>query len=126
MSPKRIAILLVIFGLNFGIQSLNLLKLEFCDFYLFHPKCATWYEVLVNKFLRLGLNFLCLILIGIPIKRGLPIINGIIILLLVLYFYLFFSTLAWGEIGVKILNPLLFSPLIPIALLASLYLQKET
>ena len=120
--------LLILVGLflgNFSLQTFNILRLSTCDFYHFHPECSSGFEAAVNKLTRLLFNLLALYLLQIRAQQKLLPLGLVGFGLICTYFFLFFSQAAWSDAGIRVLNPLLFSPLIPLALLASTYFQKE-
>jgi hypothetical protein len=129
MKIKTIGLLLFLILLNFGIQSFNFLNGSFCDFYTFHADCSGVMDVVLNKLIRLILN---IIMIGIisekkwsdlkDIKLYLPIA---ILSLFIFDLFIFFLADAGRLIVVhKVLNPLLYSPLIIIALAAFMFVNK--
>ena len=130
MKPKNLFIIGIIILINFGIQSFNFLRLDFCDFYTFHPDCSAYADVMVNKLIRLFLNMMLIqIILDLKkpqlktyLKQGVFFVST----LLLLDWMVFFMLPNSGFIVVhKVLNPLLYSPLIAIALLAFKLIQKD-
>ncbi len=129
MKIKTIGFLLFLIVFNFAIQSFNFINFSFCDFYTYHPNCSGIFDVILNKLVRLLLNFTMILLISGKNLKDLKDINYFIPIgitaLIILDLIIFFQADAGRLIVIhKVLNPLLYSPLIVIALAAFMFVNK--
>ena len=112
-------------ALNFGLQSFDVLSFSFSKsgFYLFDGSTMEVGAFVANKLLRLGLNLACLLLLihsysVISKKQGLILLVSMILLC---GFHLGISIYGadfWVSVH-KVLNPVLYSPLLVIVFLGA-------
>jgi hypothetical protein len=130
MKANKLILTIGFIIINFGVQSFNFGKLSFCDFYTYHPECSSVFDVVLNKTIRLILNLVILALI---INQNLFRLNSlnklagfIVGLLFIADLFIFFQANSSQFIVIhKVLNPLLYSPLIAIALGAFTLFNKS-
>ncbi len=132
MSVKTsIAWLIGLFILNFALQNVNFITLNWnnCNYYTYNPGCTNVLSFILNKILRLLLNTYC-IYIAIKLyhysftKKQTLLTAGILASLLIIDLAFCFSRNQLLINFHKVLNPLLYSPLIPMVLLAY-YFSKQ-
>ncbi|MDP1725504.1 MAG: hypothetical protein Q8M15_01875 [Bacteroidota bacterium] len=121
------SILLII--LNFSLQTFDIYTFSFnkCGFYLFDSSCMDRATFITNKLIRFIVNSSCLLLLvhGFTKRSG----NQFLFLLFVLIFLLgidLFFAMHGGEFFVqlhKILNPIVYSPLVTIAYIGSRFFR---
>ncbi len=123
------AILLLI-ALNFSLQSFDIYTFSFskCSFYLFDSSCMDRAAFITNKLIRFIVNSSCLLLLVHRFTKCSG--NQYLFLLFVLIFLLGIDLLFamhGGEFFVqlhKILNPVIYSPLLAIVFMATTYFKK--
>ncbi len=130
MIPK-LFVLLLLFAINFSLQNVNFLTLSWnnCDYYIYTPSCASEISYLLNKSIRLLINLF-------SIYKTLQFIDFIPNKTNTLYFIIAFTIgfiidmlLSFSSISLlinfhKVLNPLLYSPLIALVLI-TYYFSKS-
>ncbi len=126
MNLKFLIKILPIFALflfDFSFQNFNPLTLHFsqCKLYIFSNECCTFQAFALNKFLRLMLNLFTIHLIFKVFKFYVTNKTYYIITINILYvidMWFCFSLHPLFTNWHKVLNPILYSPLIGVALLA--------
>ena len=126
--------ILALIVLNFMLQSFNLLDFRFCNFYEFDPSCSNKIAVVLNKNLRLFIHILVIWLciqgenkLNLTFNKKILYISVASLLLLeISYFLTFFKEIPLYKIAFhKVINGLIFSPMIGIGLLAKMYFDKQ-
>lgn len=123
--------LIGLFILNFALQNVNFITLNWngCSYYTYNPVCASPVSFILNKVLRLLLNTYC-IYIAIQFynyvfnKKQTILTAGVLAILFIIDLAFCFSNNQLLVNFHKVLNPLLYSPLIPMVLLAY-YFSKQ-
>ncbi len=132
MSVKTsMAWLIGLFILNFALQNVNFITLNWnsCSYYTYNPVCANPISFILNKILRLLLNAYC-IYIAIQLynyrfnKKQTLLTASIVAFLFIIDLAFCFSNNQLLINFHKVLNPLLYSPLIAMVLLAY-YFSKQ-
>ncbi len=121
-------------ALNFLMQSINPISFSFCNFYEFDTTCSSPIAVILNKTIRFGIHswivWLCIkeekqMLLKASLMYKMVLI-GLMVGLNGLYFISFFN---WVNIlnipFYKILNGLLYSPMVGIGLLAKQFFNQQ-
>lgn len=132
--PANFYGIIALIGLNFLLQNINPLTLTFCNFYEFDSSCSSPLAVILNKIMRFGIHawiiWRCLkpefeTLSKLPTILKVSFI-GILALLNITYFLSYFKLVSLLQIPFhKILNGLLFSPMIGIGLLAKIFIDQQ-
>jgi len=132
--PNKYFLILALIVLNFMLQSFNLLDFRFCNFYEFDPSCSNKIAVVLNKNFRLFIHILVIWLciqgdnnLKLSINKKILYISIASLLLLeISYFLTFFKEIPLYKIAFhKVINGLIFSPMIGIGLLAKMYFDKQ-
>jgi hypothetical protein len=119
-----IVVLLIV--LNFSVQNFNFYKMEMapCTFFYWIPSCVKFYAFATNKIVRLAINFLSIVFIlklykwnNLHLKK---------ILFSIFLFYLADMALCYTNFLLfvnwhKVLNPILYSPLLVIVYSAYMF-----
>ena len=119
----KIIPIFILFVFDFSFQNFNPMKMEFssCKLYLFTNDCCTFEAFALNKFLRLLLNLFTIKLILGIFKTELS--NKYFYILIIAIMYLLDMAMCYAIHPLfinwhKVLNPVLYSPLAGVALLA--------
>lgn len=132
--PNKYFLILGLIVLNFMMQSFNLLDFRFCNFYEFDPSCSNKIAVILNKNFRLFIHIFVIWLCAkgennLKLtfnKKILYISIASLFLIEIIYFLTFFKEIPLYKIAFhKVINGLIFSPMIGIGLLAKLYFDKQ-
>lgn len=132
--PTKIYLIVGLIVMNFLLQSVNVLNFSFCNFYEYNPNCSSSIAVIVNKNLRFALHcwviWLCIkdekhYSLTLQ-KQFLFYFIASILTLQTFYFLSFFGYFQFHKIALhKILNGLIFSPMIGIGLLAKQFFDHQ-
>jgi hypothetical protein len=127
----KLVTILVLLALNFALQNTNFITLNWndCNYYTYNSECATVNAYIANKTIRLFINifsiYKILPLFHLPTKK----IN--VLIALVSIFIVFIIDLIFSFSGNhtlinfhKVINPLLYSPLTQLVLIA-FYFSKS-
>lgn len=127
---KKIIPIFFLFVFDFSFQNFNPIEMKFseCKLYLFTNDCCTFQAFALNKFLRLLLNLFTIHLIISIFKVQLQKKNHIIIVIAI--FFIFDMLMCYSMHPLfsnwhKVLNPVLYSPLAGVALLAWFITNKQ-
>ncbi len=123
--------LIGLFIINFALQNVNFITLNWnsCSYYTYTPVCTSPVSFILNKVIRLLLNGYC-IYIAIQLynysfnKKQTLLTASIVASLFIIDLFFCFSNNQLLINFHKVLNPLLYSPLIPMVLLAY-YFSKQ-
>lgn len=120
---RKIIPIFLLFVFDFSIQNFNPLELKFssCKLYLFNNECCSFEAFALNKFLRLFLNLFTIKLILGIFKVELSYKYLYVLLLSIMYLLDMAMCYAMHPLFTnwhKVLNPVLYSPLAGVALLA--------
>ena len=120
---RKIIPILLLFVFDFSFQNFNPIEMKFssCKLYLFTNECSTFEAFALNKFLRLMLNLFTIHLILGIFKTELT--NKYYYLLIIAIIYIVDMAMCYAVHPLfvnwhKVLNPVLYSPLAGVALLA--------
>ncbi len=122
--------ILLLITLNFSLQSFDVYSFSnnTCGFYLFDPSCMDMSAFITNKLLRFIVNSSCLLLLVHRFSRlsGNQYLLLIFVMISLLGIDLFFamSGVAFFISLHKILNPVVYSPLLIIAYIGSRFFSK--
>jgi hypothetical protein len=126
----KIAPIFLLFIFDFSLQNFNIISISFskCSLYLFNPECITFGAFAINKILRLLLNLLCIKLILTIFKTSIS--NVWIYFIFIFIIYIFDMVLCFSLHPLfinwhKVLNPILYSPLAGVGLLAYFLNSKK-
>jgi hypothetical protein len=126
----KIAPIFLLFLFDFSFQNFNLIhfNLSKCSFYLYNPECASFFEFALNKILRLFLNLFTINLILKVFKINIQnkyyyFLGGLS--MYVLDMFLCYTLHPLFTNWHKVLNPILYSPLAGIGLLAWFLSTKQ-
>lgn len=132
LKPIIIFITLLLIILNFGLQSFDIYSFTFnkCGFYVLDLNCMNPFMFITNKILRFHINLVCLFVPVYYFTRSayaviLPM-SIILFLLLGIDLYLALSRQPFLVQFHKVLNPVLYSPLLPVVYLGSRFLNKAS
>ncbi|MFA9213908.1 MAG: hypothetical protein ACEQSR_08685 [Candidatus Methylacidiphilales bacterium] len=119
----KIAPIFLLFVFDFSFQNFNPLNFSFskCSLYLFNPTCIDFEPFATNKLLRLLLNLFTIKLVLNVFKTQIPNVKLYILGILLVYILDMFLCYSMHPLFVnwhKVLNPILYSPLAGIGLLA--------
>ena len=119
----KIIPILILFIFDFSFQNFNPIEMKFssCKLYIFTNDCCTFEAFALNKFLRLLLNLFTIKLILGIFKTELS--NKYFYILIIAIMYLLDMAMCYAIHPLfinwhKVLNPVLYSPLAGVALLA--------
>ena len=127
---RKIIPIFILFVFDFSFQNFNPIEMKFstCKLYLFTNECCTFEAFALNKFLRLLLNLFTIHLILGIFKVELTnkfyyvlIISILFLLDMIMCYAMHPLFINWH----KVLNPVLYSPLAGVALLAWLISAKQ-
>ena len=122
--------ILLLITLNFSLQSFDIFSFSNnnCGFYLFDPSCMDMASFVTNKLLRFIVNSSCLLLL---VQHYSPLQRNQYLLLIFVLIALLGIDLFFATSGVvvfislhKILNPVVYSPLLIIAYIGSRFFSK--
>jgi len=120
---KKIIPIFILFVFDFSFQNFNPIEMKFstCKLYLFTNECCTFEAFALNKLLRLLLNLFTIKLILVIFKIELT--NKYYYLIFISFLFLIDMGLCYSMHPLfvnwhKVLNPVLYSPLAGVALLA--------
>lgn len=127
---RKIISIFILFIFDFSFQNFNPIEMKFstCKIYLYTNECCTFEAFALNKFLRLLLNLFTLQLILRIFKVQLT--NKKYYLLIISLFFLTDMAMCYSMHPLfsnwhKVLNPVLYSPLAGVALLAWFISTKQ-
>lgn len=127
---RKIIPIFILFIFDFSFQNFNPIEMKFsiCKIYLYTNECCTFEAFALNKFLRLLLNLFTLQLILRIFKVQLT--NKKYYLLIISLFFLTDMAMCYSMHPLfsnwhKVLNPVLYSPLAGVALLAWFISTKQ-
>jgi len=127
---RKIIPIFILFIFDFSFQNFNPIEMKFstCKIYLYTNECCTFEAFTLNKFLRLILNLFTLQLILRIFKVQLT--NKKYYLLIISLFFLTDMAMCYSMHPLfsnwhKVLNPVLYSPLAGVALLAWFMSTKQ-
>ncbi len=132
--PANFYGMIALIGLNFLLQNVNPLTFSSCNFYEFDSSCASPVAAIFNKLIRLGIHSWIIWLCVKPefqTPSNLSAILkfsfvGTVVLLNLIYFMTYFDKVSLFHIPFhKILNGLLYSPMIGIGLLAKRFIDLQ-
>ena len=120
---KKIIPIFLIFVFDFSFQNFNPIEMKFstCKLYLYTNECITFEAFALNKILRLLLNLLTIKLIHEIFKAQINNKNYYLLIIAILYILDMAMCFALHPLFInwhKVLNPVLYSPLAGVALLA--------
>ena len=126
----KIIPIFILFVFDFSFQNFNPIEMKFsiCKLYLYNNECCTFQAFALNKLLRLLLNIFTIHLILGIFKVQLS--NKKYYLICILFFFLIDMGLCYSMHPLfsnwhKVLNPVLYSPLAGVALLAWFVSTKQ-
>jgi hypothetical protein len=127
---KKIIPILILFIVDFSFQNFNLLEMKFssCKLYIFTNECSTFEAFALNKFLRLILNLFTIQLILGIFKTELSKKYFYILIIAIIYLLDMAMCYTIHPLFInwhKVLNPVLYSPLAGVALLAWFISTKQ-
>lgn len=123
--------LISLFFLNFALQNVNFITLNWnsCSYYTYNPACSSPVSFMLNKTIRLLLNTYCIYLAlqlynySFNKKQFMITASSLVVLFIIDIAFCFASNPLLINFH-KVLNPVLYSPLIPMVLLAY-YFSKQ-
>ncbi len=127
---KKIIPVFLIFVFDFSFQNFNPIEMKFstCKLYLYNNECITFEAFALNKFLRLLLNLFTIQLILGIFKAQLTNKNYYLLIIAILYILDMAMCFAMHPLFInwhKVLNPVLYSPLAGLAILAWFISTKQ-
>jgi hypothetical protein len=127
---RKIIPIFILFVFDFSFQNFNPIEMKFstCKIYLFTNECCTFEAFALNKFLRLILNLFTIQLILNIFKVELTRKYYFVLIIAIIYILDMAMCYAMHPLFInwhKVLNPVLYSPLAGVALLAWFMSTKQ-